>query len=927
MRMPALLSVVLLLLFAAPAVSQPPGSGPPGAIEGLDGPASIARDERGIAHIDAANEHDLWFLQGWVHAEDRLFQMDLLRRQASGTLAEVLGRSVLSDDVEARTIGLRRAAERSLPALSEDARAALEGYAEGVNAWIAANDLPAEYAGLGLTGVEPWTALDSAVGGKALAFNLSFDLDIGLTQDAGAYLDAGATQGFDGAALFRDVFRITPFTDASTVPDAVGADAGATAVGPGRAGPDRSLPEQAVALGRRYLERIEDVPMFAPILDEEQQAGSNEWGVRGDLTDSGRPMIANDPHLSLNMPSTFYPIHLTAPGIDVYGEGFAGVPTVVLGHNTHIAWGATTNPMDVTDTFLEQVVPSSTSSSGLAIVNADETHPIETIPETFRYNTFGGGLAVATPADDDVPPATLVVPFRNDGPIVDLGEGSALSVQYTGFSATRELETFYRWNKARDLDDFREALDLFDVGSQNWAYADDRGNLAYFTSAEMPLREDLQSGTVAGNPPWLIRDGASGLNDWLPVSTSQPGQAIPYEILPYDEMPHVVNPPWFVNANNDPAGTTLDGDPLDQLRPGGGIYYLNVGYDGFRAGRITERLHQELDADGSLSFADLQSMQADVVMIDAEVLAPHLVAAFDRAAVSEDAVLQDVAADPSVAEAIERLRDWDGSTPTGLDEGWDAGRPAGTTPTDAEVEASIAATIYSAWRGQVLDDVLGATLDGLPLPGSGQAMSALRALVESEDGHGALSGVDFFDVDGVDDDAAEKDAVLLTSLQTALEALASDTFEAAFGGSTDQHDYRWGRLHRIVFDHPLDGALSVPPAGGQFPAPLPGLRGIPTDGGFGVVDASSHSAYADGLDEFMFGGGPVRRFVAAPATGHRDRVESALPGGTSGDVTSPWYVNLLDDWLANESYPQLLQPGRLRATFVEQTRLVPADDG
>lgn len=916
MRVPVLLSVVLLVVVAAPAVSQPSRSGPPGSIEGLQAPASIARDERGIAHIDAANEHDLWFLQGWVHAEDRLFQMDLLRRQASGTLAEVLGQAVLQSDVEARTIGLRRAAERTLPALSDDARAALEHYADGVNAWVAANELPPTYAGLGLSTVEPWTALDSAVAGKALAFNLSFDLDIGRTEDFFSYLASGP----NGVALFRDVFRIAPFTDASTVPDGLGADAGTASPGAGPA-LESSLPEQAIAHGRRYLERIEDVPMFAPILDEESHAGSNEWGVRGDLTDSGRPMIANDPHLSLDMPSTFYPIHLRAPGIDVYGEGFAGVPTVVLGHNTHIAWGATTNPMDVTDTFSETLTVSTESPIGLGIVNGDDTHPIVPIPETYRYNTFGGGLAVA----DGVPRATLVVPFRNHGPIVSLDEesGTALSVQYTGFSATRELETFYRWNKARDLDDFRAGLDVFDVGSQNWAYADDQGNVAYFSSAEMPLREDLQAGTVVGSPPWLIRDG-TGPNDWLPATTLQPGQAIPYEILPYDEMPQVLNPPWFVNANNDPAGTTLDGDPLDQLRPGGGIYYLNVGYDGFRAGRITERLQQELDADGSLSFADMQSMQADVVMIDAEVLAPQLVAAFDRAATSDNAVLQALAGDAGVAEAIERLRGWDGSTPTGLDEGWDAARPAGTPPTQEEIDASVAATIYSVWRGQVLDDVLGATLDGLPLPGSGQALSALRALLDSPNGHGAASGVDFFVVDGIESEAAEKDAVVLTSLRTALAELASDTYAATFERSTVQDDYRWGKLHRVVFDHPLGEPLSVPPAGGQLPQPLPGLRGIPTDGGFGVVDASSHSAYADGVNEFMFGGGPVRRFVAEPARGYRDRVESALPGGTSGDVTSPWYINLLDDWLANTSYPQILHPGRLRSTYVDVTRLVPA---
>lgn len=919
------LAVVLLLAVAVPAGSEPSRTGAVAQIDGLQEAGSIARDERGIAHLRAANEHDLWFLQGWVHAEDRLFQMDLLRRQASGTLAEVLGRDALASDVEARTIGLGRAAERTLSALSDDARAALEDYAEGVNAWVAANDLPQEYALLQLTTFEPWTALDSAVAGKALAFNLSFDLDIRRTRHLEAYQAAGRAHGFDGAALFRDVFRITPFTDASTVPDALDAEGGTAAPGRSPVVLGHSLPEHAVANGRRYLERIEDLPMFAPVLDETEQPGSNEWGVRGDLTDSGRPMIANDPHLSLDTPSTFYPIHLKAPGIDVYGEGFAGVPTVVLGHNKHIAWGATTNPMDVTDMFAEQVVPSTTSPSGLAIVNDSETYPIVRIPETYRYNTMGDGLAMAT---EGVPPATLVVPFRNHGPIVELDreEGTALSVQYTGFSATRELETFYLWNKARNLDDFRAALEKFDVGSQNWAYADDRGNVAYFTSAEMPLREDLQAGTVDGRPPWFVRDGTGG-NDWLPATTLQPGQAIPYEILPYEEMPHLVNPPWFVNANNDPAGTTLDGNPLDQLRPGGGIYYLNVGYDGFRAGRITERLRRELGADGSLSFADMQSIQADVVMIDAEVLAPELVAAFDRAEEeSDELTFKDLAEDAGVAEAIERLRRWDGSTPTGLQEGWDAGRPAGTAPTAAEIDASVAATIYSVWRGQLLDDVLGATLATweLPTPGSGQALSALRALVESEDGHGATSGVDFFDVAEIEHEGAERDAVLLTSLRTALDALASEDFAAAFSGSTDQDDYRWGKLHRVVFDHPLGEPFSVPPAEDQFPAPLQGLPGIPTDGGFGVVDASSHSAYADDLNGFMFGSGPVRRFVAEPARGYRGRVESSLPGGTSGVLGSPWYVNLLDDWLANNSYPQILQPGRLRSTFVTEMKVIPA---
>ena len=182
------------------------------------------------------------------------------------------------------------------------------------------------------------------------------------------------------------------------------------------------------------------------------------------------------------------------------------------------------------------------------------------------------------PAGGAIPPATLIVPRRNNGPIIQLdrGAGTALSVQYTGFSATRELDTFLIWDDARNLDDFRRGLEFFDVGGQNWAYTDVEGNIAYFTSAELPLREDLQAGTVNGLPPFFIRNGTGG-NEWLPARNPQPGQAIPYEILPYEEMPQTVNPPagFFVNANNDPAGVTLDNDPLNQTRPGGGIFYLN----------------------------------------------------------------------------------------------------------------------------------------------------------------------------------------------------------------------------------------------------------------------------------------------------------------------------------------------------------------
>lgn len=925
-------------IFAAIAMGLPaPGSagqGPPVRMPGLLDAAEVARDVRGIAHIRAGNDHDLYFLQGWIHAQDRLFQMDVSRRQPSGTLAELLGPPALPSDVQLRTLGLRRAASRSLPILSKRARKALHAYAEGVNAWVEAHPLPPEYAALGLDSFEPWTTLDTATIGKAIAFSLSFDVDIEATLDYLQYVGTGQALGFDGNALFyEDAFRSAPFSDASTVPDATGGSLTAAERRTGRArAAEARLDPDAVRLARRWLRKIERVPFFDPVLEEDLGAGSNEWGVAGSLSASGFPIIANDPHLALDMPSTFYPIHLRAGSMDVYGEGFAGVPGVILGRNRFISWGATTNPMDVTDTFQEQIVPDPTSPSGLSTVFQGQPEHVIPLPEQYRANI--GGNVVPVPPSPSIPPATLIVPRRNQGPIValDAQAGTGLSVQYTGFSGTRELDTFLTWNRARNLRDFRRGLETFDFGSQNWAYADARGNLAYFTSAEMPLREDLEAGTVNGLPPWFIRNGTGG-NEWLPPTTTHRGQAIPYEILPPDEMPQLVNPPsgFFVNANNDPAGTTLDNDPMNQLRPAGGIYYLNPGYDGFRAGRITEMVRERIDAGERISFRDMQAMQSDVTLIDAEVLMPHVIGAWERAQGSANPELAALVADADVAEAVSRLGSWDFTTPTGIPEGYDAADERGqlSPPSHEEISHSVAATIYALWRSRMLANVIDGTLQGLGLdpPGSGQAMASLRHHLEaygSAQGVGA-SGIDFFVVPGVADPEDERDVLILRSVQEGLDALASPAMAAAFGGSTDQDDYRWGKLHRIVFDHPLGGPFSVPPGGGAFPQPLPGLPGIPTDGGFGVVDASSHNARAQTVNGFMFGGGPVRRFAAEMTPGlARTRSVSSLPGGTSGRLGDPRYLNLLPDWLTDEAYAQLLRQSDLRRTFVSVRRFVPA---
>jgi penicillin amidase len=243
---------------------------------------------------------------------------------------------------------------------------------------------------------------------------------------------------------------------------------------------------------------VRDLPFFKRRLDRDNRPGSNQWAVSGRHTATGLPMAANDPHLALDMPSTFYPIHLTAGDSDVMGSGFAGVPFVIAGQNRYLAWGATVSPLDVTDVFQEQVVADASSPSGLSTIDLGNREWVIPVAESYRTNLIGGGVPdnlVTVPPSGSIPPGTLIVPRRNNGPIVSLNQaaGIALSVQYTGFSGTREVDTFHTWIRARTLADFQRGRQWFDSGTQNFAYADIHGNIAYFASAEVPVREDLQA--------------------------------------------------------------------------------------------------------------------------------------------------------------------------------------------------------------------------------------------------------------------------------------------------------------------------------------------------------------------------------------------------------------------------------------------------
>jgi penicillin amidase len=941
----AILVLASCALVAANAAAQSPNAATPSRLAGLSAAATVSRDVHGIAHVRAENDHDLYFMQGYVHAQDRLFQMDVGRRRPGGTLAELLGSSALAGDVELRTIGIRRAAERSLAVISAASRAAIQAYADGVNAYVATlTRLPPEYQALEITKFQPWTALDTMTVAKSITFGLSFVLDdIEYTvalQTYSAVFDPVLGTG-TGATLFsQDLWRSQPFDPAATVPDAsIGALVQTVArigapstVGPA-AGP-------AAALGRRYLERVRGLPFFKPRLDRDNRPGSNQWAVAGRNSASGVPMVANDPHLALDQPSTFYPIRLVAGPVDVMGSGFAGVPFVIVGQNRNVAWGATVSPLDVTDVYMEQVVADPRSPSGLSTLYLGQAEPVIPVPESYRVNVVGDGVQdnlVPVPPGGNVPPATLIVPRRNNGPILqlDLSAGRALSVQYTGFSGTREVDTFWALNRARNLDDFRSGLQWFDSGTQNFAYADIQGNIAYFAASEVPVREDLQAGTVSGVPPWFIRNGTGG-NEWLPVRQPQPGQAIAYEILPASEMPHLVNPPagWFVNANNDPAGTSLDNDPLNQLRPGGGLYYLNAGYDaGFRAGRITELIRGKLANGAGVSFEDMQAIQADVVLPDAQYFVPYIRQALARGSSSSNPLLAALAGQAGVQAAIGRLAAWQFTAPTGIPQGYDAADVDGLpgTPSAGEVAESVAATLYSVWRGQFIRNSIDATLAGVPLPpgivlprpGGQLSMTALKALLERPQPGVGASGINFFNAPAA---SAEdrRDIVILKSMADALARLAGPEFAPAFAGSTNLDDYRWGKLHRVVLEHPLGGPFNVPSASGGIPNPLgDALPGFPTDGGFGAVDASNHDARAQRANDFMFGSGPVNRFVGEAARSGM-RSASVWPGGTSGIPGTTFYANQLPRYLTNDTIPLLHGSDRLQQGLSSVSRFLPS---
>jgi penicillin amidase len=441
-------------------------------------------------------------VQGYIHARDRFWQMDYNRKLPAGRLAELLGEAALSADVEFRTIGLGRAALKTWQALDGDTRGWLQSYANGVNTYLANNPLPPEHTAMELTETDPWTPLDTILIGKLLAasFSLIPIPDISGTIDFLTYVGVGRAAGFDGQALFlEDTHRSAPPDDRVTDPgfltgmSGVGQSTEAT----GTSGKSRqaieytgnwSVSDETLDMARKYMERVDNAPLFKKALqNREAPNGSNAWLVAGEHTESGYPMIANDPHLAMDTPAIWYENHLifNKDGEEwhVNGITLSGAPGVVLGCSNMACWGITVNPHDVTDIFSEQTLTNALGAPTHTVYKGNP-EPVTTVYNSWYVNVVGDGVS-----DNLVRPnigltggaTTWVVPRRNDGPLLQPSGNSALSMMYTGFRDTHELTSFHGMNNADNMDEFVAALQYFDIAIQNVYYADMAGNIAWFT--------------------------------------------------------------------------------------------------------------------------------------------------------------------------------------------------------------------------------------------------------------------------------------------------------------------------------------------------------------------------------------------------------------------------------------------------------------
>ncbi len=567
-------------------------------IAGLDGAVDVYRDGMGIPHIYATSTHDLFMAQGYIHAQDRFWQMDFWRHIGSGRLSEMFGAGQVETDSFLRTLGWRQVAEQEYANLNPESKAILDAYTEGVNAYIENRtpvELSLEY--LILTGVlnrgytiEPWTPVNSLTWGKAMAWDLGGNMD----------------DEIERAILLK---TLTPEQLAELYPPYPEDYPVIVPV----IGDQSSVSNKPLSVSSNQLGTVDFQPLANNIalLDSVlgprgPEIGSNSWAVSGKLTATGMPLLANDMHLGIQMPSIWYQNALhcqpksDACPFEVTGFSFAGVPGVVAGHNDSIAWGFTNLGPDVQDLFIEKVNPDNPDQYEVDGQWVDFETRQETIkvgggdPVELTVRLTRHGPVVSDTYGDlkdqvDIKKNPEATPFKDKAGIA-LPENYAIALSWTALSPSTPFEAIWGFNRAQNWDEFRAAARNFHVPAQNLLYADTQGNIGYQTPGDIPIRKK-GDGTLPV-PGWNSEYDWSGY-------------------IPFDELPYVFNPEsgYIATANN-------------QANPRDYPYLITKDWDyGQRAARIVDMIQ---NAPGKIDAAYIQSMHGDSKNLNAEVLTPIL---------------------------------------------------------------------------------------------------------------------------------------------------------------------------------------------------------------------------------------------------------------------------------------------------------------
>ncbi|MFG3508080.1 penicillin acylase family protein [Streptomyces sp. NPDC047821] len=627
-------------------------------LDGLSGPVDVKRDDYGVPQIYASTEEDLFRAQGYVQAQDRFWEMDVRRHMTAGRLSEMFGREQVDTDAFLRTLGWHRVAQEEYDkVLSPDTKKNLQAYADGVNAYLKGKegrDISVEYAALAFSNdysIEPWTPVDSVAWLKAMAWdlrgNMQEEIDRSLMTTR---LSEKQIQDLyppypydlhrpivDKGGVDKGTGKFDPSAEGGSEDAGTGSGLGTgtdtgsgTGTGTGTGGSDgaQGTPQGATQGLQSQLSALSASLEKIPALlgPNGNGIGSNSWVVSGKYTTTGKPLLANDPHLAPQLPSLWYQMGLHCRSVsdkcryDVAGYTFAGMPGVIIGHNQDIAWGFTNLGADVSDLYLEKVTDSGYLFAGKErpFVTREEVIKIaggESRKITVRTTNNG---PLVSDRSNELEKVGDEAPVDNLAP--DRGDGYAVALRWTALDPGKSMDAVFKLNRATDFKQFREAARDFEVPSQNLIYADAKGaegTIGYQAPGKIPVRQKGHDGTMPA-PGW------------------DPKYTWKKKFVPFDELPYEENPErgYIVTANQ----AVIDAEKYP--------YALTEdwGY-GSRSQRINDLIESKTKDGAKVSTEDMRTMQMDNSSEIAKLLTPYL--------------LKIDISDPHVREAQKLLEGWD----------------------------------------------------------------------------------------------------------------------------------------------------------------------------------------------------------------------------------------------------------------------------